>query len=124
MKKTSDSFVVELLKGVLVGVSICLALVLVFAFILKFVNIPLVAIRWVNQVIKLVAVLCSCIVAVNGEKGFLKGSIVGLCVIGITFLTFSLLSNNLSFGISLLWELLYGVFAGLIGGIIAVNLKK
>ena len=124
MERTSDKFVVDLIKGVLIGVSICLALVLVFAFVLKFVNMSSWAIRTVNQVIKLVAVLCACAVAVKGEKGFLKGSVVGLCVVGVTFLTFGLLSNSLSFGLSLLWEALYGIFVGLIGGIIAVNLKK
>lgn len=124
MKKLSREFWIYLLKGVLVGVSICLVGVLAFAFVLKLTDLPQVWIRVINQVIKLVAVTVACIVSVRGERAFLKGGALGLAVVAVTFLLFGLISGGLSFGWMTLLEAVYGILIGMIGGILAVNLKN
>ncbi len=124
MEKTADNFGVSLFKGILVGVSVCLAAILIFAFVLKFAALSDGTVRIINQVIKLIAITVSCLVAVRGEKGFLKGAAVGLSVVAVTYFIFGLISGSLSFGISTLFEAAYGIIAGAIAGILAVNLKK
>ncbi|MBQ9710005.1 MAG: TIGR04086 family membrane protein [Clostridia bacterium] len=124
MEKTFKESLLGVLKGVLIGVSICLAGVLVFAFVLKFTSLSQFWIKTVNQIIKLIAVTVACITSVRGERGFLKGAAVGFGVVFVTFFLFGLISGGLSFGWGTLLEAVYGILIGLIGGILAVNLKK
>ena len=124
MEKTFKESLLGVLKGVLIGVSICLAGVLVFAFVLKFTSLSQFWMKTVNQIIKLIAVTVACITSVRGERGFLKGAAVGFGVVFVTFFLFGLISGGLSFGWGTLLEAVYGILIGLIGGILAVNLKK
>ena len=124
MEKTFKESLLGVLKGVLIGVSICLAGVLVFAFVLKFTSLSQFWIKTVNQIIKLIAVTVACITSVRGNRGFLKGAVVGFGVVFVTFFLFGLISGGLSFGWGTLLEAVYGILIGLIGGILAVNLKK
>ncbi|MBR2968837.1 MAG: TIGR04086 family membrane protein [Clostridia bacterium] len=124
MEKTFKESLLGVLKGVLIGVSICLAGVLVFAFVLKFTSLSQFWIKTVNQIIKLIAVTVACITSVRGKRGFLKGAVVGFGVVFVTFFLFGLISGGLSFGWGTLLEAVYGILIGLIGGILAVNLKK
>ena len=124
MEKTFKESLLGVLKGVLIGVSICLAGVLVFAFVLKFTSLSQFWIKTVNQIIKLIAVTVACITSVRGTRGFLKGAAVGFGVVFVTFFLFGLISGGLSFGWGTLLEAVYGILIGLIGGILAVNLKK
>ena len=124
MEKTADNFGISLLKGILTGVAVCLAGILVFAFILQFVSVSERWIRFTDQIIKLFGITAACLVSVRGEKGYLKGACTGVSVAAVTYILFGLISGSLDFGISVLWEALYGIVAGLLSGIIAVNLKN
>ena len=124
MGKGMENFGVKLLKGLLIGVSVSLASILVFALVLKFVNMSAFWIKLVNQFIKLASIFVACLVAVGGSKGLLKGVAVGLSVVGVTYLLFGLVSGGLSIGISVVWEAVYGILAGGLAGIISANLKK
>ncbi|MBP5194209.1 MAG: TIGR04086 family membrane protein [Clostridia bacterium] len=125
MEKTAKgSFALDMFKGVLAGVSVCLGCILAFALALKFFALPPLWIRIINQAIKLAGILVGCLVGVRGERGFLKGGAVGLAVVAVTFLLFGLVSGGITFGVSTLFEALYGIISGALCGIIAVNLKK
>ena len=125
MEKTAKgSFALDTFKGVLVGVSVCLGCILAFALVLKFVALPTFWIRFINQIIKLAGIFFGCLAGVKGERGFLKGAVVGLFVVAATFLLFGLVSGGISFGVSTLFEALYGIICGALSGIISVNLKK
>jgi len=126
MEKTAElkRFGLELLKGVLIGVSACLALILVFAFVLKFADLSEGWIRAINQIIKVTGIALACVFSVRGEKGWLKGMAVGFLVVVVTYLLFGLISSSLEFGLMTLVEALFGIAVGLLCGIISVNLKK
>ena len=124
MENVKHGYVIELIKGMLIGVSICLAGVLLFAFVLKFVTLTTFWVRTINQIIKLCAVTVACLLSVKGERGFLKGAGVGLAVITVTYLLFGIVSGGLSFGWKVVLEAFYGLLIGILGGILAVNLKK
>ena len=125
MEKTAKgSFALDTFKGVLAGVSVCLGCILAFALALKFVALPEFWIRFINQIIKLAGIFVGCLAGVKGERGFLKGGVVGFSVVAVTFLLFGLVSGGLSFGVSTLFEALYGIICGMLSGILSVNLKK
>lgn len=124
MEKSFKRFGLDYLKGLLIGVSVCLACILIFAFVLRFVELSDFWVKFINQIIKLCAITAACLVGVKGEKGFFKGIAMGLGVIIVTYLLFGLVSGSLTFGISLVYELLFGSVLGLLAGILSVNLKK
>lgn len=99
-------------------------MILIFAFVLKFVAVPQKTIAIINGIIKLISICVACPFAVNGEKGLLKGAATGTTLIIVTYLLFGLISGELSFGAGSLLELLYGLVAGGLAGVICVNLKK
>ena len=124
MERTNGGFGLNFLKGLLIGVSTCLAAILIFAFVLKFAELTDGWVRFINQFIKLAGIIAACLVGVKGKKGFLKGAALGLTVVAVTYLLFGLISGGLSFGISTLFEAGYGTVAGALAGILSVNLKK
>ena len=78
----------------------------------------------INGRIELISICVACPFVVYGEKGLLKGAATGTTLIIVTYLLFGLISGELSFGAGSLLELLYGLVAGGLAGVICVNLKK
>ena len=126
-KAEKDSlFIKNLLVGILISVCVSLSLVLVFAFILKFTNIPESAITPVNQIIKGVSVFLGVFIGLRKTKelGLVSGLLIGFVYTLIAFVVFSILSGKFSFDITLLTDIIFGAVIGAICGIICVNLKK
>ena len=126
MEKGAVRYVLDIVKTVVVAILISMVLVLVFALIVKATDIGEDAIAYVNQGIKIVSVLIGCLIGFHrgGRGGWLKGLISGLLYVVTSFLVFSLISGEVSFD-KLSWvDVLTGTAAGLICGVIAVNVKK
>ncbi len=120
------SFFVQVLKGALMALSVCLIAILIFAFILRFVAISDLLIKPINQVIKTLSILVGTFYALKKSKdmGLISGLVIGLMFTIISFIAFSVLDGNFEFGISLVNDCLFGSIIGGVCGIIAVNLKK
>lgn len=114
----------EVGKAVAVAVAFCLAAVLIFAFIIKIAALPSEVITPVNQVIKAAAVLLGCILGLSDSKGWLKGGIAGILSVACAYVIFSLIAGGFDWSWTILLELLFGLVAGVISGIVAVNLHK
>lgn len=112
------------LKGLIIALLFSLVAVLVFAGVIQICSVPLKAIKPITVIIKIIAVAVGTLTSVKGEKGLLKGAILGALIILISFIVFSIIGSGFTFNISLLWELLLGVAVGGISGIFSVNLKK
>ena len=119
-------FGVNVLKGSLMALSICLIGILIFAFVLRIFTISDNAIKPVNQVIKILSIFLGTLFGLKKTKdmGLISGMVIGLLFTIISFVTFSILDGNFEFGISLLNNCLFGSIIGGISGIIAVNFKK
>lgn len=115
-----------IIKGSLVAVSCSLLLILVFAFLLKFTNIPESIIVPINQVIKGISVFAGVFLGISNtrRKGLISGTIIGLTYSVIAFFVFSLLAGYFVFDLTLLVDLLFSGIIGGVCGIICVNLKK
>ncbi len=113
-------------KGTMIALCISLVLVLVFAFLLKFTNIPDSAISPVNQVIKGVSIFLGVFIGLKKckELGLVSGLLIGFIYTLLAFLVFSILSGSFTFNITLLTDIVFGAIIGAICGIISVNIKK
>ena len=123
MEKTYEmrQFRREVIKGSAAGLIITLVGVLVFALAIDLFSIPDGAIMPVNQVIKLISVFLGCLFSVRGEKGFLKGLLIGIIFSLTTALIFSMISGKVTFA-GIMIDALCGGVMGMISGAIVVNL--
>ena len=104
-KINCDSFLGQFIKGVITTVAVTLVCVLAFALVLSLTSLGDGVIRPVNQFIKLASIFCGVAMSVRGEKGFLKGLAIGFVATILSFLIFGLIGGGLSFG----WTLLIDV---------------
>ena len=109
-----------LLKGVLLAVAVTLALVAVFALVISLVSVPDGAVRGVNQGIKLLAIILGVRAAVarGSEGGVTRGALVGLLYMAVGVLVYALLSAQKLSATAYLADLLLGVAAGGLTGMI------
>lgn len=123
VKKSNAVF--EVIKALIIAVIISLVLVLLSALIIKFCNITDKAIPIINQVIKGVSILIGCLVALRNKTNcWLKGIIIGIFYIALSFVIFSALDGKFSFGLDLLNDVVLGSVSGLVSGILAGLIKQ
>ncbi len=116
----------SIVKGSLIALCFTLVGILIFAFVLKFTNIPESVISPVNQVIKGVSVFMGVFLGLKKTKemGLVRGLLIGFIYTLVAFLTFSILNGSFAFDKRLLNDTLFGSVMGAICGIICVNIKK
>lgn len=126
VKEKKEGFLLPVLKGMLVSVSISLVAILLFALIVRFTGISDAWIMPINQVIKTVSIFIGCLVTMKHSKtkGFFKGLVLGFFYTIFAFLLFSALSGSISFSITLLNDLLFGSIVGALCGVLSANLKR
>ena len=92
-----NGFFPSIIKGTLVSVCVLLAGVLLFALVYSFAGFNNSVVKPVNQVIKVLAVFIG-VIKVRGERGLLRGAIVGAASITLSYLLFALISGSNLFG--------------------------
>lgn len=111
------------LKGTLISMIFTIAVILLFALIIKETALSNNVIGPVNQVIKIAGILAASYFAVKGmaEKQWLCGGITGLMYMLLSYLIFSLING--AFGrVELLFsDLLMGLLIGTVFAIIAAS---
>ena len=113
-----------ILKGVGLAMLSALLLTAVFACLLRFTPIPDKAIYPIAQTIKVISIVLGALAFTRGEKGWLKGGAIALLFTALSYLTFSAFGGDFSLSWLLLAELVLSLVAGLLGGIIAVNMRR
>lgn len=113
-------------KGVLISICVSLVGIFAFALVLKFVNIGDLAIKIVNQVIKILSVFFGVKVALKKDKSraLIKGLVVGVLYTVLSYFIFSLLVATFSFGLNLIYDILFLGIAGVLSGVITAFSKK
>lgn len=106
-------------KGISVSIILSLALVLLFAFCLKWFDLPNACIVPVNMLIKAVCVVIGALLFVKKEmqKGLVKGSSFGLFYTILAFVVFSILSGTFDFNFTTILDV---IFASVIGGFVGI----
>lgn len=114
----------QVIKATLFAVVFSLVYVLVFTLIIYLTQLNQTVIKPVNQVFKIIAIVLGSLLFIRGQKGYLKGIIVGLTAVLAEYLVFSIIGGSFELKWTFLLEILISAVSGLISGIIAVNLKK
>ncbi|WP_251182959.1 TIGR04086 family membrane protein [Anaerocaecibacter muris] len=118
-------YVFEIVKANIIALIVALIAILVSALIVKIFTVSDGAIPIINQVIKSVSIFIGCLISLKKpNNGWLRGLICGFIFMWLSFVVFSALDNNFVFGLSLLNDSVLGAVAGMISGIIAVNIRK
>jgi len=123
--KFSPASIISVIKSSLVGVVASILLVLLFAFVLKFVDLNSSVITIVDQIIKIISVFIS-VVALSrsdGDKLLAKGLIVGAIYSILTFIVFSILNGGINFSVAIFSDVAFSALVGGVSGII-INMFK
>ena len=113
-----------ILKGLLCAILIALLATVIFANVLQAAPLPDKIIYPVNQVIKGVSVALGTVLFVRGEKGWLKGSAIGLLFTALSYLGFSALGGDFSLSWLIFLELAIALITGALGGAVGLNLRQ
>lgn len=120
-----DNFL-KILKGSLVSIAITLVLVLIASALLTFSNIPETVIPVMIIIISAISILIGSIMSTSyiDSKGMINGASVGLIYIVVIYLLSSIMVAGFNINIKSLIMMFVSVIAGMIGGIVGVNLHK
>lgn len=115
----------NIIKCCLIGIISTLIGTVVFAVVLKFANLSSNFIYYINNVIKIfsIFIMVMCLKRKVESKLLLNAIISGVFYAGLTFIIFSLLSGQLQFNTSFLYDLLFCVIVSVISAII-VNIAS
>ena len=114
----------ETVKALIIAVILSLVSVLLAALVIKLFNLGNGAIPIINQVINGVSILLGCLIAIKSKhNSWLKGIVIGILYIALSFVIFSLLDGEFSFGLGILNDVALGSITGMVSGILA-GLKK
>lgn len=115
----------DIAKALLFSLICSIALVMLFAVIVKFANVGESVIVPVNIGIKVVSVLVGILLGFKyPQAGFVKGFAVGLLYAALTYLIFSAINGSFQVDAMTGYDILGALAAGIISGILTVNLKS
>ncbi|MBQ7655363.1 MAG: TIGR04086 family membrane protein [Clostridia bacterium] len=112
-------------RGLLLSIAATAAAVAVFALIISFFDIPDGLIRVINQVIKISAIFLGVyLVTPRGDSaGIRRGALLGLMYMGVGVLVYALLSQQKFTWLSYLTDVLMGIAAGGLSGMLLGSLR-
>ncbi len=114
----------QVIMAAAAAVVISLVFVLAFTLIIQLFSLSTAAVKPVNQVFKIISIAAGGLIFIRGDKGLVKGLIHGLIAVIITYLLYGLIAQSLSISWKFAIEILLGIVAGGISGVIAVYIKK
>ncbi len=125
LKNINFASIASILKSSLVGVIVSILLVLVFAFVLKFVDFNSNTIAIVDQIIKIISIFIAVAVLNKSvDNLLLKGIVAGAIYAIITFMVFSVLNGGFNLGIGLISDIAFSALVGGVGAIVINIIKK
>jgi len=122
LKQINLATITTVLKSSLIGVIVSILLVLLFAFVLKFVDLSAGTISFVDQIIKVLSIAVAVILLNRQNNGNLlaKSLFVGAVYSVLTFVVFSILNGGINFSLAIFTDI---VFSALVGGVVAILLN-
>lgn len=117
---------IYILRGIIVSVLITMLGLLIFSIILTKTNTSEATIFPVVVVITAISILIGSFIAFGKikNKGIVNGAIVGGCYMLVIYLLSSIMGNSFSLNVQSFVTIIAAIMAGIIGGILGVNLRK
>ena len=116
--------VFTMIKATLFALAISLLAVMAVAVVHRAGGMQERGLYAVNQAGKGVSIAVGVVSFLRGDKGWLKGGVVGLLFTALSYLAFSAIGGDFSLGWLILVELVSAFLIGSVSGAFAVNLKK
>ena len=119
-------YISKILYGAITALACSLALILIFALLLRFLNIDAIFVMPINQAIKILSILIGVFIGLKGNKskGFIKGVLIGFLYAVLAYFIFGILSLKFNFSVTILIDIIACSMIGGICGIIGVNIGK
>lgn len=126
IKSLNWSGFLSIMKCCMIGILTTLIGLIIFAVILKFVDLSTNIIGYVNDAIKAVSifVMLFCIKKTNGDKLILKSIFAGLLYAVLSLIVFAILNKGFSFNLTILYDILFALIVSVIVAIIINLLHK
>lgn len=126
IKSLNWSGFLSIIKCCMIGILTTLIGLIIFAVILKFVDLSTNIIGYVNDAIKAVSifVMLFCIKKTNGDKLILKSIFAGLLYAVLSLIVFAILNKGFSFNLTILYDILFALIVSVIVAIIINLLHK
>lgn len=123
-KKSSN--IVNIIRGSIIAIVFSIMALIIFSIILTNTELSENIINPVIMVITGLSILIGSIISVSKieKKGIINGSFVGLIYILVMYALSSIINSNFSFNLNSVILIILAILAGMIGGIIGVNIKK
>lgn len=125
IKSLNWSSLLSIIKCCMLGILATLIGVIIFAIVLKFVDLSSNVIGYINDVIKAISifVMILCLKRANGEKLIIKAIFAGLLYAILSMIIFAILNQNFAFNLSILNDILFAVIVSVVVSVI-VNLTS
>ena len=126
IKSLNFSGVLAIIKSCLLGLIITLVGIVLFAVVLKFVDVSSAVITWVNNVIKIVSIffVMWSVKRKAGDKLLLKAIFAGALYAILTFIIFSILNGNFAFSLAFVYDLLFAIIVAMICAVVLSLLNR
>ena len=123
---TESKNIVKIIKGSTVAIIITLLGLLIYSVILASTEIGENTINYVVIGISALSILIGSIISVSkiAKNGMLNGAIVGGIYIVIIYLLSSIINLNFDINSNSIILIFFSMVAGMLGGVIGVNIKK
>ena len=126
MKKNKLKNTFSIIKASLIGVVVNLLAVLIFAIVLKFANLPLNIISYINNGIKILSIFIMVVFLKKFSTGnlFISSLLSGVLYALLSFFIFSILNGGIILDMTTLYDVVFAVIASIATSIIVNVLKR
>lgn len=125
-KTKEDSNFVRIIKGSILSIILTIICLLIFSLILAYTNIPEKTMIPVITAVTAISILAGSIISVSKieKKGIINGALVGLIYILTIYIISSIAKGKFGITINSIILIASAIIAGMLGGIIGVNIKN
>lgn len=115
----------QLIKGSVIAIIFSIVFLILFAIILTYTEIQESTIEPVVIVITAISILIGSFISTHHirKNGIINGALVGLIEIIFLYVISSIALTGFSFNMSCFLMILFSILAGMVGGMIGVNIK-
>ena len=113
----------SIIKCCMIGILVTLVGLILFAVVLKFVDLSSNIIGYINDALKAISifVMLFCIKKTNGDKLIIKSIFAGLLYAVLSLIIFAILNKGFAFNMTILYDILFALIVWIIVAII-INL--
>lgn len=125
-RSNKNSNFINVARGSIMAITITLVCLVIFSVILANTEVAESAINPVIILVTAVSIFVGSIMSVSriSKRGIINGGIVGMIYFLAIYILSGIVNSNFSINISGIILIISGILAGMLGGIVGVNIKK